>query len=424
MIRFLLAISTLAKLVPQFATAAGVGYVPCDAPLRSGEQVRYSEEHEALYLKRFQMTYGDLSPSTIRGPGSQTPLAEILGADSYIPLPSTKDTQSTVSQAALDAAEEYASRRNSIALIIWRKGKIEREAYFGGATRDSLVISGALSKPMSVLAVGRAIQEGFIESLGQSVSDFLTEWRGSPKERITVGHLLSMRSGLLPQDFNPDPESVMTRAYLHPCHEDIIINQYPMAHEPGSRYEYSNVNSELVAPLIERATGVDYEDWISQELLIPLGAKGGQIWINRPNGIAHAGSGALLPAETFLRLAMLVALKGAWNGRDLLSSDFVSAMMSPTPQNVNAGMGLYIGSPYKERRGPLNPEETLGTIFHSEPYAADDLVLFDGNANQVAYIIPSEELVILRVGRWPGKGKEWDNSYLPNVIIRGFLAAR
>jgi CubicO group peptidase (beta-lactamase class C family) len=377
----------------------------------------------------------DLSPSFMarptartaiglaKGPGSQTPLADIPGAMPFAPLQKVASNHINISQTALDAAEEYAAQRNSTAMIVWHKGKVAREVYFGGTSKDTLISSGALAKPMAVLAVGRAIKEGYIESLDQPASDFFNEWQGTPKEQISIRHLLGMRSGLLPQDFTPDPESIMTRAYLHPCHEDIIINDYPLVHKPSSRYEYSNVNSELLAPLIERATGFKYANWLSDQLVVPLGAKGGQLWINRPNGVAHSGCCALLPADTYLRFAMLIALNGTWGDQDLLTSDFVLAMKSSTAQNANAGMGLYIGSPFKERRGPLNPEVSLGAVFHAAPYVADDLVLFDGNANQVAYIVPSEELVILRVGRWPDKGKEWDNSYLPNTILRSIVSA-
>ena len=56
---------------------------------------------------------------------------------------------------------------------------------------------------------------------------------------------------------------------------------------------------------------------------------------------------------------------------------------------------------------------------HSEPYLAGDLFLFDGNSNQVVYIVPSLKLVIVRTGDEPPRAPEWDNTVLPNTIIRG-----
>jgi hypothetical protein len=65
-------------------------------------------------------------------------------------------------------------------------------------------------------------------------------------------------------------------------------------------------------------------------------------------------------------------------------------------------------------------------VLHSEPYLANDLFLFDGNANQVVYIVPSARLIVVRVGDPPPKaaGAEWDNSALPNMLLRGLDADR
>ena len=83
-------------------------------------------------------------------------------------------------------------------------------------------------------------------------------------------------------------------------------------------------------------------------------------------------------------------------------------------------MGVYIGQPYVEYRGFLNPEIPFGRSFHSEPYVDEDLFLFDGNSNQVIYIVPSKQLIVLRVGNTPPKDPVWDNAFLPNTISRDF----
>ena len=232
-------------------------------------------------------------------------------------------------------------------------------------------------------------------------------------------HLLSMRSGLKPQAPATEIGDILNRAYLHPRHDEVIINDYPLTHEPGSRYEYSNANSELVAPLIERATGVQYEDWITDRVLRPIGAAGGQVWMNRTGGTAHAGCCWLLPAETWLRLAILLINDGQVDGKRLLPSGFVAEMTTPTAENPHSGMGLYIAGNYIERRGAANPDLDVGRNLHSEPYLAHDLFLFDGNANQVIYIVPSARLIVARLGNRPAAETEWDNTYLVNTVLRG-----
>ena len=73
-----------------------------------------------------------------------------------------------------------------------------------------------------------------------------------------------------------------------------------------------------------------------------------------------------------------------------------------------------------EMRGVGNPENDFSAAYHSEPYVDDDLILFDGNSNQVIYIIPSRNMVILRLGETPPKDQTWDNAYLPNLISSAF----
>jgi CubicO group peptidase (beta-lactamase class C family) len=370
---------------------------------------------DALYMERLNSMQDRTSKN---GLSAYDPLKTVPGAPSWEPLPTRAKDKRLVSVAALRDSVAYAEANNSSALMVWVDGALETEQYFGDASADSLVIGKSLSKPLSVIALGRAIDKGFIDSLDQPVADFIEPWRDTPKSVITLRQLVGNRSGLLPQGWAPAADNVLNRAYLHPAHDQVIIHEYPLVDEPGSRYEYSNANSELVSIIIESATDTPYEDWISSEVLAPLGAKGGEIWMNRPDGVAHSGCCVLLPAETFLRLGLLILQDGVWEGKRLLPSGYVDQMRTTTPENPHAGLGLYVGYPYNERRGAAHPDMTIGRTLHSEPYAADDLILFDGNSNQVVYIIPSQSTVILRTGAWPPAEPEWDNARLPNLILR------
>lgn len=362
---------------------------------------------DALYKERFDRVFG--AP----GGDSYDTLEPIAGARRWMPLP----RGDTVPASAIAAARAYAQANNSSAFMVWHKGRLVEQRFFGATREQTPVVSKSLAKPLSVIAVGRALERGKIKSLDQPMADYITEWRGTPKAAITIRQVLGMRSGLLPQAMTTDPAHILNRAYLHPYHDRIIIDEYPLTDTPGSRYEYSNANGELVAPLIERATGVPYEQWVAREVLAPIGARGGKIWMNRPGGTPHSGCCILLPAETYLRLGILLAQGGKWGGRQLVSPAFVKAMTTGSPQYPQAGLGVYLGSPYAERRGPANPSVPLGKTLHSEPYRADDLFLFDGNSNQVVYVVPSKQLVILRTGNSPPRTPEWDNSKLPNIIL-------
>lgn len=391
-----------------------------DPALMTG--TRFSDEDEALYLQRFQR----LAEGALTGLGLLTydPLEAVPGAADVVPFEPIEPGTGRIDETALAEIEAFAAARNTTALLVWRDGALELERYFDAFDRDTPIVSRSLAKPLTAIAVGRALALGHIDSLDQPVADFVTEWQGDElREQMLIRHLLDMRTGFLPQGLAFEPEHILNRAYLHPRHDEVIIHDYPLVDPPGTRYEYSNATSEMVAVVIERATGMRYAEFLSQELLQPLGAAGGDVWVNRPGGMAHAGCCIMLPAQTWLRLALLLLKDGTWEGTQLLPEGYVEEMRQGTPQYARYGLGVYLPGEFVERRGFANPERQaqfgVRGVLHSEPYLAGDLFLFDGNSNQVVYIVPSERLVILRTGGAPPEDLEWDNSALPNIAIAG-----
>lgn len=385
------------------------------------EQVMlFSPEDEAVYQQRLSALRE--ARRVGRGLTEYSPLERVEGADPENDLPIVPSERRSLPMDALKEAGAYAEKMNSTSLLIWRNGKLEYERYFGTTTRDELLVARSLAKPLTAIVVGRAIELGYIRGLDQPVSDFIPEWRGDERrEQMLIRHMLDMRSGFLPQSRSDHADSPLNRAYLHPRHDQVIIHEYPLVDQPGSRFEYSNATSQLVAVVIERATGMRYASFISEKILLPLGAAGGKVWVNREGGTAHAGCCILLPARTWLRLGILLLQDGQWGEHRLLPTGYVAEMRTGTEQNIYYGLGVYVAGPYTERRGfthPDRPSALSPPVLHSEPYLAEDLFMFDGNGNQVVYIVPSAQLVIMRTGNRPGPGHEWDNSILPNLVLR------
>ncbi|MYH32708.1 MAG: serine hydrolase [Gammaproteobacteria bacterium] len=385
-------------------------------------RLMFSPEEEALYMQRYEKAQVRRTAEEI-----YVDQEAMVGADDWAPLPAAAPAERTILAQALDDAERYAEINNSNAFIVWRKGKIERETYFGGHTRTSPINSFSLAKQVTAFAIGRALMLGNIASLDQPVADFVTEWQGDPwREKILVRHLLDMRAGFFPQVPPQGPTDLISRTFLHPRHDEIIVAEYPVIDEPGTRYEYNNAAGDMVAVLIERATSRRYAEFVSMEIWRKIGALGGAVWVNRPGGTAHSGCCMLAPAENFLRLAISLLRDGVWEGERLLPEGYVREMITPTRENPYFGLSIWVAGRYTERRGFANPDRGMAEILHGEPYLAADLYLFDGNANQVIYVVPSQDLVILRTGLAPPRDEntEWDNSVLPNIVMRGIMKDR
>ncbi len=372
-----------------------------------------AEDDAARYLQRFEVFLKD--PGNYGYDGMEP----LPGARAYRPLARATPRQRGIDETALKQAQIYAAANRSTALLVWRNGKLETAWYGPGTTAQSLLVSKSLAKPLTAIAVGRAIALGKIKSLDQPLAEIIPELAGQPKGRILVRHLLDMRSGMLDQGFSPDPQHPLNRCYLGLDHGRCIVEDYPMVSEPGLRYAYANAPSDLIALVIERATNQRYGDFLSREVLGRIGAQGGELWVDRPGGLAHSGCCTMLPAETWLRMAILLVQDGRWNGQRILPRGYVAAMRKGTPQNPNFGLGVWIGEPYKPRRGFGAPGAPGPQVLHSEPYLDPDMFLFDGNANQTVHISPRHGLIVLRMGPTTPAKPEWDNAYLPNLLIRG-----
>ena len=98
--------------------------------------------------------------------------------------------------APLEDIDAYCVEHGCRAVVVVRHGRIVWERYWGGWDKDSTDNSWSMAKSVTSALVGIAIDEGKIKSLDQAATDFIPEWRGSNREKITVGDLLSMSSGL------------------------------------------------------------------------------------------------------------------------------------------------------------------------------------------------------------------------------------
>jgi CubicO group peptidase (beta-lactamase class C family) len=341
--------------------------------------------------------------------------------DGFIPV--APEGERTIPATALAEARAYAGKNASTSLLVWHKGKLQSADYWSGVAADTPVNSRSLHKMLGGLVIATAIQNGHIASLDDPVANYIPSWKGTPKERMTIRNVLQMSSGLM-WFRGGGFYSVQSRRYIDPEWDRILRDELPMQFEPGSEYDYSDMTADVMPHIIQGATGKRYADYLSDAVLKPLGAAGGEMWVNRDGGMPHGGCCLMLPPETWLRIGLLALHRGQANGQQLLPPWWMDEMLKPSPQNPHFGLMVWLGQPYTQRRlyhrpdSPSNARPRPGA-YHSEPYLADDLYLFDGMNGQIVYIIPSEDLVIVRTGlRPPANQPEWDNTTLPNMILR------
>lgn len=374
-----------------------------------------SAEAESLFRLRHDTLIREQNfPPRLYQPSERAPGRPLARPDAVAAQP--------IPDAAWAQVQAYAQATNTRALMVAHRGRIVRSAWFG-TEPEAEQISRSLHKMIVALLIGRAIHDGHIKGLDQSVADFIPAWRGTPKAAVTINDLLRMQSGLDWYTQSADPESLFQRAYLDPFGERVIIERWPLVAPPGTAYDYSNVNSELLGLIVQRATGMRYADYLSRALLIPAGAPDAQVWVNRPGGAPKSGCCLLAPAETYLRVGMWLLDQQKGRGPRLLPTWWFEEYLRPSPHKPELGLSVWLGDPWIERRLFARESVRQPGVFHSEPYAARGVYVFDGADARILWIIPSHDLVVLRLGDPPPRdGPRWDNALIPNALIRALEA--
>lgn len=334
-------------------------------------------------------------------------------------LPAATPAGSAVDPAALKAAADYAEARNSIALLVWHKGALQLERYWQGATQDELLTGRAMTRSLLPPLVALAIAEGDLAGLDEPVATYLEEWRGDARGAITLRQLLLNTSGLENRLAGPQsgPRSKEVRLSLGSDFAAVAL-RYRLVAEPGTVFSHSNANAQLLAIVLERATGVPYEDYLQTRLWGPLEAAPAELYMDRFAGMPAAYCCFRARARDWLRFGIALLNDGQVNGRQVWPAGWVGEMRVGSAANPNYGYQVWTGNPPTELR-----EYFVGTgrgVQHGGAIADPEVMFLEGGGYRTLYVLPQSGLVVLRLGYTdPG----WETSALPNLLISGTLAA-
>ncbi len=346
-----------------------------------------------------------------------TPRERVIGAP-RTSLRTAKPSERTISAEALAAAVDYARSTDSVGLAVYHRGKVQLEWYAAAIGPGTVAHTYNLQYGTLVLLIGVAINEGKIASLDEPAATYLPEWRGTPKATITIRNLLQQNAGL-DLRFDASKSQGMysrdARAYWGSHSVDVIIREYPPVHSPGVVFDYNYIGPVLLGAILERATGERYGDYLAKKLWRPLGNHDAYLWLNRPGGEAHQDTALFSGPRDWLHLGVLLLDRGRFDGRQIVPPFIIDEMQKPSAANPNFGF-TYLGSPFQPVRRMASDVRVTYTVKSSEPFAAEDVYYIDGYGGQRVYVVPSQQLVVTRIG---AVARDWDNSRLPNLMIRG-----
>ncbi len=239
--------------------------------------------------------------------------------------------------------ESYLQRNPTTGLLIMRDGQIAFEHYQYGRTAQDRFTSQSMAKGIVGIMLGIAIADGAVHSADDTVATYLPELAGTEPGKTPLRYLLTMTSGLRFHEVYDGKDDIMrlNRALNSKSYPGIaaIMQQFDArSAAPGQVFNYSGLDTELLALVISRATGMGLGDYVNKRLWTPMRAEAAASWITDAHGDAVAYCCFNATLRDYGRLGTLLAHDGMAGGTQVIPKTWM--LEATTPQSPLLAPGV------------------------------------------------------------------------------------
>jgi CubicO group peptidase (beta-lactamase class C family) len=280
--------------------------------------------------------------------------------------------------------EKYLGETKTTAFIVLKDGELLFEGYFNGSSREATQASLSVAKSFVSTLVGIAVDEGFISSLEDPITNYLPELleRDPRFAEITIQHLIMMTSGLRFERIDSNPFSDDFITSHSPNMREAALNT-EIVEKPGKYFHYNDYNPLLVGMILERATSMPVSEYLETRLWKPMGAEGNGSWDmdSERSGFERMSVGINGRAIDFAKLGWLYLHGGKVGDQQVVPQSWVD-QISLGNDAIYTNLGEHAN--YYLNYWFLDVE--------NKAYYAE------GNFCQFIYVYPAADLVLVRHG--------------------------
>ena len=272
------------------------------------------------------------------------PSIEDLLAVDYTPLPGDDWNVSTPTEQGLDpmlVAEMYynaAELETIYSLLVIKNGYLIAEDYFNEGSVEQKDRLQSVTKSFTSALVGIALEQGYLSSMDQKMLDFFPEVADQitdpRKEQITIRHLLQMRAGYPWEETDPALWDGLLSGYYVP-----LIEEFPLIADPGTEFHYSNLTSNWLGIIVDRATGTNLKSFAEEHLFTPLGVEVGE-WGTDAEGHNNGCADLHLTARDMAKFGLLYLNEGQYEGNQIVPADWIRESLKRYSEDINATGGF------------------------------------------------------------------------------------
>ena len=233
---------------------------------------------------------------------------------------------------ALDMDAFMAGQR-SAALLVLHDGKLRLERYGLGFDGSGRWTSFSVAKSFTSTLVGAAIQDGFIKSMDDKVSDYIPQMKGSAYDDVSIRQLLTMTSGVKWNEDYADPNSDVAKFNNHKPEEGVdslvsYMRKLPREAPAGTRWLYSTGETNLVGLLLTQATKKPLADYLSEKIWKPAGMEQQASWLLSKSGNEISGCCIQAAARDYARMGQFIANGAKVNGKSIVPEGWLEQATS------------------------------------------------------------------------------------------------
>lgn len=290
---------------------------------------------------------------------------------------------------------EFVKRSDTTSFLIVKNDEIVYEQYASGYNEISVNTSFSMAKSVVSLLIGKAIENGYIKSVNEPIENYIDEFKNKEIGKTTIEDLLLMRSKIVYDEdkflwFGDD-----TLTYWHSDLRKLALTHTTLTDEYNGKFHYNNYHPLLLGIILERATEMTVSAFFEREIWDKIGAEHDASWSidSDKHGFEKMESGINFNAVDFLKLGSMVLHGGLWNGTQVISSDWLNRS---TLCEINSS----------EYKGTFLEGKDTGYKYMWYCTSEKDIVAW-GKSDQILYISPSNNIVILRTGKTDGGVSNW-----------------
>lgn len=267
-------------------------------------------------------------------------------------------------------------------VVLDKSGKLIYEQYYGFSSKSTVNQISSVTKSITSILVGICLDQGYIKSIDIPVWNYFPEYseifqNDSLKKKITLRHLLNQTTGLTWEEwkypYNYISNSLIALLETDKNWVESFFN-LPIGAEPGTKFKYNSLASQVIAEVLSRASGITFEELTLKYLFQPMHINTYH-WDKYPENSLPAWGGISLTTHDMAKIGLLVLNKGVYIDKQIVSGHWIEESIKKSAnysEGINYGLHWWIGK-----------QPNCKPII----YAA-------GYGDQFVYIVPDKEVVI------------------------------